>query len=242
MPPPETFLRTGRRRGKDPPEMEIAICELNVYLLARSLGRAQLEAMGKGIWCPSGLWPEQWGWGYRAAPAGGLQRRWQLLADWSEASQDFALPCGSPVPSQGMYSLHFLKRCLSKAAKSCRKLQWPQVGFRNCGHGDSWLAVLVLHFLGAAPLVKFASIPGGVEQWAGWGVLPERPPKSPGASGAISYPILAQELLPNTTLGTFLEHSKAVPAVGVRGKHPLKWDAVEKSTGNMDPLLRCRLC
>lgn len=28
-----------------------------------SLGRAQLEAVGKGLWCPSGLWPEQWGWG-----------------------------------------------------------------------------------------------------------------------------------------------------------------------------------
>lgn len=43
--------------------MEIAICELNMYLLAHLLGKAQLEDMGKGIWYPSGLWPEQWGWG-----------------------------------------------------------------------------------------------------------------------------------------------------------------------------------
>lgn len=45
------------------PEMDIAMRELNVYLLAPSLGRAQLEAVGRGVWCPSGLWPEQWGWG-----------------------------------------------------------------------------------------------------------------------------------------------------------------------------------
>lgn len=93
-------------------------------------------------------------------------------------------------------------------------------------------------------MVKFASSPRVVEQWARLGCFCQRdPPKSAGACETTSCLILVQELLPNTTLGTYLEHSKALsPCCGSKGKNPLRWDAVEKSTGYIDPLLRSRLC
>lgn len=83
-----------------------------MYLLIHLLGRAQLEAVRKGLWCPSRCWPEQRGWGQRAAPAGGLPWRWQVF---SRLQQGFPGPCSAPlqpVPSRDMFYLHLLKHCL----------------------------------------------------------------------------------------------------------------------------------
>lgn len=70
LPPSGTFpLRTGRRRGKDLlgalSKGGDTLQELKMCLLIHLLERAQLEAIGKGLWCPSGCWPEQRGWGQR---------------------------------------------------------------------------------------------------------------------------------------------------------------------------------
>lgn len=84
------------------------------------------------------------------------------------------------------------------------------------------------------------NLPQSQEWWSSGlaGVfLPERPPKSAGASGTISCPILVQELLPNTTLGTYLEHSKALLAVGARESIPWGGMLWRKALGTWIPSL-----
>lgn len=79
----------------------------------------------------------------------------------------------------------------------------------------------MLHFLVQPPWLNLLQAQEWWSSGLGWGVSArETPPKSAGARGTTSCLILVQELLPNTTLETYLEHSKALLAVGARERIP----------------------
>lgn len=126
--------------------MEISIQGLKMYLLIHFLGRAQLEAVGKGLLVSIWMLAQAAGLGTVSSSgwtfAGGAVGLCRL-------QQGFLGPCSAllpPLPSQDMFYLNLLKHCLQKEVRSSRSgpklceargraVAGVQVGFVDGGFG-----------------------------------------------------------------------------------------------------------
>lgn len=76
--------------------METPIQKLKMNLLIQLLGKAQLEAVGKSPWCPSGCWP---GLGAASSPGQRFAKEVACLCSLEKVCQDLALPrCSLSLP------------------------------------------------------------------------------------------------------------------------------------------------